>query len=806
MLNVLAWRLDWVLFILVGLGAFAGVHFWMRRSQGTSGLPGRVWASFAILVIVGWLLADSAGHREKDRLRRMIEGMAPTYALELERMGHAAINLQTPTNDAQYLAIVEREKQWLKTNPSISDIYTMRRQPDGKVVFIVDSETDYDRNGKFEEERESRTAPGEEFDGVTPALERALAGEACFDDEIVSDRWGTWVGAFAPLHDATGKVESVVGIDYDAREWLSGIGKARAVALGLTGGLLLVILAAAVGVTHLRAEIARRQRDQQALQESEERFRLLADTAPVLIWMRDTTGAGTYFNRRWLEFTGRTAVQEAGDRWREGIHPQDKENFDAVYEKAFQNREAFTMEFRLRRADGEFRWLLTSGVPRLLPDGTFAGYVGSSTDIAERKATEAELLRAKNNAESANQAKSEFLAMMSHEIRTPMNGVMGFTDLLLDSDLNPEQREYAQTIQTSGTCLLAIINDILDFSKIEAGKFQIDAAPFDFKSTARDVVELLRVRANEKGIRLHLSLADGLAYDVMADEGRVRQVLLNLIGNAVKFTAEGEVRVIIEAEPDGGKATRGLLKCSITDTGIGIPADKQTDLFQKFTQADSSSSRRFGGTGLGLAISKRLVELMGGQIGLRSEAGKGSTFWFTLPVVAVEPDQAASPSVRTRMQPGVSGAETLNRPPESPSRRVLLVEDNPTNQRLAFYLLKKLGCAVDLASDGREAVARVQEQRYDVVFMDCHMPEMDGLAAAAEIRRIEGTARRVPIIALTASVMEDDRAKCLRAGMDDFLSKPIVLDDLAAALRRWTGLNPSRTQATMPARGSAVAP
>jgi two-component system sensor histidine kinase/response regulator len=677
-------------------------------------------------------------------------------------------------------------------------------------------------------------------------------------------------------------------------------------------------------------EASRRQiaHQAQALIEAQARLERAISGTQDALFEFDLTNGTVWHAPRLLEMLGKSDESRGLtiDGFIELIHADDRKSFRSALQAHLEDSAPFDIEYRMLKQDGEPLWVRARGKTVRADDGAARMLAGSISDITDTRAAREATIRAAQEAEAASRAKSAFLATMSHEIRTPMNGIIGMTELLLDSGLDRVQREHAEIIRASADSLLTILNDILDFSKIEAGKLDIESIELDLATNVEDVGSIMAFQAAAKGLELIVNVSPEVPTRVIGDPQRIRQCLLNLVGNAIKFTPKGEV--VVEVCSLGRKSGKALVHFEVRDTGIGIAPEALGKLFQPFTQADSSTTRRFGGTGLGLSIVRKLVEMMGGQTGAESRPDQGSTFWFTLPLETVEsaeieaaavarpsgkrvllvddnatnrrvlsnqikhagyevetasgateawerlrqPDARFDVVVLDYQMPEMDGAmlgERIMQAKDIPvtrlvlltsldrsgdmqrfadigfsayltkpvrtrelidclektlardvndwymrsqpiitrgtlmatetrrlySGKVLLVEDNAINQRVARRFLERLGCQVRVVGDGQQALDAYRDDTFDFILMDMQMPVMDGLEATRKIRELEGNGRHTPIVALTANAMMGTLERCLEAGMDDYLTKPLDISRLQDALDRFIGSNPESAPA-----------
>ncbi|GJE02049.1 PAS domain-containing hybrid sensor histidine kinase/response regulator [Methylobacterium isbiliense] len=535
-------------------------------------------------------------------------------------------------------------------------------------------------------------------------------------------------------------------------------------------------------IVSARDVTARRAADA-ALRESEARHRLLAERTGDIIVRADLDGTLRYLSPAVEGVTGYTPETLLNRRATDLIDPEDRAAVRRAYRRLLVAAPGTktSLTYRARHRLGHAVWLEVN--PTLLRDETTGqplGYVDVARDVTVRMAVEAELAAAREQteaarieAEQASRAKSDFLASMSHEIRTPLNGILGYTELLLDdAALSEAQRRQAERIRSAGSALLTVVNDILDFSEIEAGRVELDPAAFDLRGLTDNAVAIVGQLAERKGLGIDVRVDPAVPARLVGDQNRLRQILLNLLNNALKFTERGTIVLAVT------RAACGAVRFAVTDTGIGIAPERQGRLFQRFSQVDGSIRREFGGTGLGLAISKKLVERMGGTIGVESRLGAGSTFWFAVGLPA-------------------AGTPPRPPPPQAPERtvsprRILLAEDLVMNQELVRAVLERAGHTVEVAQDGWEAVIAVQTNPYDLVLMDVQMPGMDGVTATRHIRSLPGPMGEVPVIALTANVLPAQVAAFRAAGMNDHIGKPFRREELQAAVERWTSGAPGR--------------
>ena len=532
----------------------------------------------------------------------------------------------------------------------------------------------------------------------------------------------------------------------------------------------------------IKQDVTERKRIESALRQSEEQFRDIAENIREVFWMMSPSADEIlYISPAYEKVWGRTreSLYQNPMSWIEVIHPDDLEGAHALFARQLQG-ELVESEYRIRTPDGKEKWISDRAFPVRDNAGQLIRIVGIATETTERKCYEEDLVRAREAAEVANRAKSEFLANMSHELRTPMNGVIGMTDLVLETDLTPEQAEYLHMVKGSADALLTLLNDILDFSKMEARKLELDNLSFNLRKSLGDVIKSLAVKAQQKGLEFIFDVSPEVPATILGDPSRLRQVLVNLIGNSIKFTEKGEVEVNVRMVDH--KAKSAVLHFSVRDTGIGIPADKQQTIFDAFSQADSSTTRKYGGTGLGLTITARLVGLMGGRIWIESEISKGSTFHFTIQV-GTEVTEAPYESFDVSQLAGV---------------RVLVVDDNATNRRILEDSVIRWKMIPTVAASAMAALQALQREdasgaRFPLLLADVHMPEIDGFGLVERMRQ-DPSMSGVRIVLLTSSGERGDAARCRELGIAAYLKKPFDRLELRDVLLRVLAEDPSRPE------------
>ncbi len=659
-------RLDSALFLLFASVLVLAYHLAHRRELADTPYPAVFLPAIGVLLLAGLIAAESEGQRERRHMARLLEGQAPTFAGELLSRGLASIGVETRDDDPVYLELIETQKRWLATNPQLSDIYTGVRLADGGVAFLVDSETDYNRDGDYEDPREERTPIGTRFDDPLGEMSAALDGQIALWEDPYADPWGYWISAYANAgHNAAGQ-DIVVGVDFAASDWMESIARARLVALGICFALIL----ASCQICLVHRRLQSRLRSEQSLRT--------------------------------------------------------------------------------------------------------------------------EVMQARELAEQGSRVKSSFIKGMSHEIRTPLNGMLGLVELVAESGIPGEEKFLLRRALDAGRSLLNVLNDLLEFARTESEQPGLTPANIDLGTLMLETMELFSPTAAAKELKTGCALAPDVPRLVRCDGARLRQILAQLMANALKFTDKGSVRLQVRCA--GREEGSALLRFSVMDTGIGIDPVRQQRIFEAFTQADESIGNRFGGSGLGLTLCQRFVDAMGGRIGVESTLGAGSTFWFEIPVEVLSDTarEAAAASPETPVQYPSSAGHGSADAASLPVTDVLVVDDDETGRTVVSGMLKRLGLSVATAGDGVDASLQLAQSRYRLVLMDLRMPRLDGIETTKRWRASEGPGHRLPIVALTANAQPGQREACIDAGMDDMVLKPVSMAVVRELVERYR-LRPSAT-------------